>query len=121
MCLFVGYPKGTRRGLFYSPQKKKVFVSTNATFLEHDYIANFKPQSKVVLEELLGDRITPQPVNVTSEREKETNTPSQDSIVPRSSGRVIRKPIRYRHATKMIHCHTNMQWMILTKKNGKNP
>ena len=27
VCLFVGYPKGTRGGLFYSPQDKKVFVS----------------------------------------------------------------------------------------------
>ena len=33
VCMFVGYPKGTREGLFYSPSDKKVFVSTNATFL----------------------------------------------------------------------------------------
>ena len=33
VCMFVGYPKGTRGGLFYSPSDKKVFVSTNATFL----------------------------------------------------------------------------------------
>ena len=52
VCLFVGYPKGTRRGLFYSSQDKKVFVSTNATFLENDYMENFKLRSKVVLEEL---------------------------------------------------------------------
>ena len=37
---FVGYPKGTRGGLFYSPQDNKVFVSTNATFLEHNYRAD---------------------------------------------------------------------------------
>ena len=55
VCLFVGYPKGTRGGLFYSPQDKKVFVSTDATFLENDYMANFKPQSRVVLEELQYD------------------------------------------------------------------
>ena len=34
VCLFVGYPKGTRGGLFYSPQDKKVFASSNATFFE---------------------------------------------------------------------------------------
>ena len=51
VCLFVGYPKGTRGGLFYSPQEKKVFVSTNATFLENDYMTDFKSRSKVVLEE----------------------------------------------------------------------
>ena len=43
VCLFVGYPKGTRGGLFYSPQDKKVFVSSNATFLENDYMEKFKP------------------------------------------------------------------------------
>ena len=32
VCLFVGYPKETRGGFFYSPDNNKVFVSTNATF-----------------------------------------------------------------------------------------
>ena len=32
VCLFVGYPKGTRGGLFYSHQDKKVFVSTKCYF-----------------------------------------------------------------------------------------
>ena len=50
--MFVGYPNGTRGGFFYSPSDKKVFVSTNATFLEDDYMTNFKPRSKVVLDEL---------------------------------------------------------------------
>ena len=48
MCLFVGYPEGTRGGLFYSPQDKKVFVTTNATFLENTYMTDFKPRSKTV-------------------------------------------------------------------------
>ena len=55
VCMFVGYPKGTRGDLFYSPSDKKVFVSTNVTFLEDDYMTNFKPRSKVVLEELRYD------------------------------------------------------------------
>ena len=37
---------------FYSSSKKKVIVSTNAKFLEEDYINIFKPKSKVILEEL---------------------------------------------------------------------
>ena len=41
--------------LFYSPQDKKVIVSTNATFLEEDYMKNHKPKSKVILEELFGE------------------------------------------------------------------
>ncbi|KAH9752503.1 Integrase catalytic domain-containing protein [Citrus sinensis] len=68
VCMFVGYPKGTRGGLFYSPQDRKVIVSTDFTSLEEDYMNNFKPKSKVILEEL-------------SE--------------PRRSGRVTRLPARY--------------------------
>ena len=52
VCLFIGYPKGTRGGLFYSSSEKKVIVSTNVKFLEEDYVNNFKPKSKVILEEL---------------------------------------------------------------------
>ena len=55
VCMFVGYPKGKRGGLFYSPSDKKVFVSINATFLDDDYMTNFKPHSKVLLEELRSD------------------------------------------------------------------
>ena len=95
VCLFVGYPKGTRGGLFYSPQDKKVFVSTNATFLENDYMANFKPRSKIVLEELQSDQIRPRPVIVTGQRNEETTDPLQDVVAPRRSGRVSRQPIRY--------------------------
>ena len=41
-------------------RKKKVIVSTQATFLEDDYMNNFKPKSKVVLEELDSVRDPPQ-------------------------------------------------------------
>ena len=41
-----------RGGIFYSTKDKKVFVSTYATFLEDDYMKNYKPKSKVILEEL---------------------------------------------------------------------
>ena len=30
-CIFVGYPKGTQGGFFYSPNDNKVFFSTNTT------------------------------------------------------------------------------------------
>ena len=72
VCLFVGYPKGIIGGLFYSPQDKKVFVSTNATFLENDYVTNFKPCSKVVLEELRRDVIVPQPTKLLILEKKRT-------------------------------------------------
>ena len=52
MCMFIGYPKGKQDGIFYNPKENKVIVSTHATFLEEDYMNNFKPRRKVVLEEL---------------------------------------------------------------------
>ena len=30
VCFLVGYPRGTKGGLFYSPKDQKVIVSTNA-------------------------------------------------------------------------------------------
>ena len=96
VCMFVGYPKGTRGGLFYSTQDNKVFVSTNATFLEHNYMADFKPKSKVVLEELLADKISPTPTTVVERQRVEITTRDQTSQPPRRSGREIRLPIRYR-------------------------
>ncbi|XP_073025153.1 uncharacterized protein [Primulina eburnea] len=74
VCIFVGYPKGTRGGLFYNATENKVFVSTNATFLEHKYIADFKPRSKVVLEELLAAEISPIPTKFVEKERMETNT-----------------------------------------------
>ena len=52
MCMFISYPKRTRGGIFYNPKEKKVIVSTHTTFLEEDYMNNFKLRSTVVLEEL---------------------------------------------------------------------
>ena len=57
LCLFVGYPKETKGGYFYSPKDNKVFVSTNTRFLEDDHITNHKSNNKVVLEELDTDEI----------------------------------------------------------------
>lgn len=52
--LFVGYPRGTKGYSFYSPKDRIVVVSTNARFLEEDYIMNHKPMSSIVLKELVG-------------------------------------------------------------------
>ena len=97
VCMFVGYPKGTRGGLFYSPLDKKVFVSTNATFLEDDYIKNFKPHSKVILEELRSDQIRKSPSTTDKRQSQDTTIPIQNILVPRRSGRVVRLPSRYEH------------------------
>nr|XP_016456941.1 PREDICTED: uncharacterized protein LOC107780852 [Nicotiana tabacum] len=44
--------KGTKGTLFYCPKEKKVIVTTNARFLEEDYLTNHIPRSKLVLQEL---------------------------------------------------------------------
>ena len=49
VCLLVGYPKETRGYLFYSRKDNKVFVSTNAKFLENDYMNDYTSRSRVVL------------------------------------------------------------------------
>ncbi|KAA0064189.1 gag/pol protein [Cucumis melo var. makuwa] len=55
LCQFVGYPKETRGGIFFDPQENRVFVSTNATFLEEDHMRNHKPRRKLVLSEATDD------------------------------------------------------------------
>ena len=63
-CIFVSYPKDTRGGLFYSPMDSKVFVSTTSTFLENDYINNYKPKNEVIIEEIIGEISTPRAPNI---------------------------------------------------------
>ena len=51
MCLYL-IPKRTKGGMFYNPKEKKVIVTTNAKFLETDFLTNHIPRSKLVLQEL---------------------------------------------------------------------
>ena len=110
VCLFIGYPKGTRGGIFYNPRDKKVFVSTHATFLEYEYINDFRPRSKVLLEDVLEnesqddmtrvvnkdtDSMTTRVVDIDTETNDTTNFSGQKVIVPRRSGRIKRPPECY--------------------------
>ena len=100
VCLFVGYPKETMGGFFYSSDDNKVFVSTNATFLEEDYMREFNPRSKILLEELLtGSTSTPSSTKVDKYIAPSTSDsqilPSQNDLPPRRSGRVVRQSDRY--------------------------
>ena len=52
VCVFIGYPRGTKAYEFYSLRDQKVIVSTHATFLEEDYVMNHKSSSEIALEEL---------------------------------------------------------------------
>ncbi|KAA0025386.1 gag/pol protein [Cucumis melo var. makuwa] len=51
LCQFVGYPKEMRGGLLFDLQENRVFISTNATFLEEDHMRDHKARSKLVLNE----------------------------------------------------------------------
>ena len=64
VCMFIGYPKGIRGGILYSSKDKKVFVSTHVTFLEKDYMKNYKPKSTVILEELVSGKKTPKTLEI---------------------------------------------------------
>ena len=89
VCLLVGYPKETRDYLFYSHKDNKIFVRTNAKFLENDYMNNFTPRSKVVLAEM-NEPIIEQPMHKTRDNVEMTRTQ-----VPHRSGRSIRPPVRF--------------------------
>ena len=91
--LFVGYPKGIKGYLFYDSKEQRVLVSTNACFLEEDYMIDNKPRSKVFLYELRaktneGNEV---PIPVT-----QVSPPSvvhtQEPRVPRCSGRIVIQP-----------------------------
>ena len=96
MCLFVGYPRGTKGYLFYDPKEQRVLVSTNARFLEHDYMLDNKPSSNVVLDELAaelseGDEV---PTAVTQVSQPPVAR-TQETRVPRHSGRVVSQLERF--------------------------
>ena len=86
LCLFISYLKKSRSGLFNDPQESKVFLSTNATFLEEDHIRNHQPRSKLVFNEI-SKNVTDKPslctklVNKTSKFGQ--SHPSRELRVPR--------------------------------------
>ncbi|KAL8132324.1 hypothetical protein AgCh_007987 [Apium graveolens] len=94
--LFVGYPMGTKGYLFYSPKNRDVIVSTNARFLEEEYIMNHKPMSSVVLEELVGGTNNTHKAVVQVEQPQHNVQPVTNTApVPRRSGRVVQQPDRF--------------------------
>ena len=74
VVFFVGYQKGTVGGLFYSCIDNKVFVSTNAKFLENDYMNDYTPRSRFVLGEMNGP-IIEQPMEETRDDVVVLDTP----------------------------------------------
>ena len=102
LCLFVGYPIETKDGFFYSPKDNKVFISTNARYLEDDHIRDHKSNNKVVLEELytdeIGDLTKDQNDEIVVDQpvvRSETTQIEEHSISLHRSGKVVRQPDCY--------------------------
>ena len=100
VCMFLGYSKETKGYLFYNHRDNKVFVSTNAKFLEDDYVNNFNTRNKIVLAEI-NEPIIEQPMDETRDDVAMLDTP-QDSTyemtstqVPHRSGRIVWPHIRF--------------------------
>lgn len=101
VCLFVGYLKGTKGGLFYSLEDRKVFVSANVRFLEDDYVNNFKSKSMVVLEEMSDARSNKslklfRNDVVVSDTPQVTTDEIPSTIILHHSGRIIMEPNRFK-------------------------
>ncbi|KAA0049626.1 gag/pol protein [Cucumis melo var. makuwa] len=100
LCQFVGYPKETRGDLFFDLQENRVFVSTNATFLEEDHMRDHKPRSKLVLNEATNESTRVVDEVGPSSRVDETSTsgqfhPFQSLRMPRRSGKIVSQSNRY--------------------------
>ena len=99
MVFFVGYPKGTVGGLFYSHKDNKVFVSSNAKFLENYYMNDY-PKSRVVLAKM-NEPGNEQPMDETRDDVAVSDIPQDitynmsSTQVPRRRGRIVRPPIRF--------------------------
>ena len=99
VVFFVGYPKGTVGGLFYSHKDNKVFVSSNAKFLENYYMNDY-PKSRVVLAKM-NEPGNEQPMDETRDDVAVSDIPQDitynmsSTQVPRRRGRIVRPPIRF--------------------------
>ena len=72
-----------------------MFVSTNVTFLEEDYMREFKPRSKMLLKEILsGTTSIPSSTRVIDRNISPSTSECQmevyQNVSPRCSGRVMR-------------------------------
>ena len=73
-----------------------MLVSTNARFLEEDYMIDNKPKSKIILDELRAEvsEVNEVPMSGTHVRSPRV-VRTQDRGEPRRSGRVVRQPERF--------------------------
>ena len=84
VCYFIGHPKGTFGLYFYDPKEQKGFGSTNAIFLEDDYIMNHKPKGMIDLREIGGEPSNLPSVENNVRQENATSSPISASVPRRS-------------------------------------
>ena len=127
-----------------------MIVSTNAQFLEEDYMINNKPRSKTILEELRG-KGNANPISLTKVNPSLVAS-TQEQGEPHRSGRVVRQPERFidlgevpedpktdpcnyneaiqdKHATlwqkvmktEMESMYSNQVWNLVEAPNGIKP
>ena len=111
--MFIGYPRGTKGGLFYSPKDQKVIVSTNARFLEEDYMMDHSSKSKIILEELRGDRPM-HTFSIPTIQEETSHEIVDDISLPCRSRRNIDT-----HATPAQHVTNDTQIHVVPHCSGR--
>ena len=92
----MGYLRGTKGYLFYDPKEQRVLVSTNARFLEQDYMLDNKPRFKVVLDELRAELNEGNEIPILETRVNQPQVArTQETRVPHRSGRVVTQLERF--------------------------
>ena len=106
-CVFVGYPKETIQYTFYHRSEGKIFVATNGSFLEKEFISKEVSERKVELDEVIvpslesesSTSVTSVPVMPTPTREEANDddheTSDQVTTGPRGSNRARSAPEWY--------------------------
>ena len=90
LCWFVGYPKGTRGYNFYNKPNMKLFVSTNAKFMEEEYIKNHIIRD---MNECIENTEFPSIQDNVVPVDPQPIIPDTPNM-PRRSGTIIRPPVK---------------------------
>ena len=90
-CLFIGYPKKTKRYYFYLVAEQKVFVSSRTVFLEKEFLGEEANACKIELDEVHEVK---GPTHTELDSIGESNLKSIEAPL-RRSGRVPHQPDKY--------------------------
>ena len=94
-CLFVGYPKETKRYYFYIPSRNKVFIARNGVFLEREFISKRVSGSKTSLKETQEPQVSIEPFMEILQDSQPVVESTSSEQGPRRSSRIHHEPKRY--------------------------